>query len=137
MLLRILTIIGLAAPHTLYVTWLATSFSSVDAIMHNSLAKGFFLEMVAATALMTLFFRANPLGKHSVAWFVAFAAVGGAGMAIPAFYWLNKRSSILKRRVQVTKRELVKAKNKQKRKFETATESIKTRRSLILNTRSA
>ena len=136
MLLRLLTLTGLAAPHVLYVSWLATSFSSVDAILQNSLAKGFFLDMVAATVLLTLFFNANPLGNSSLKWFVLFSAIGGAGMAIPAFYWLNKRSPVMKKHYRATKREIVKVKNEQKEKLATAGDSMR-HPSLILSGRSA
>jgi hypothetical protein len=137
MLLRTVTIIGLAAPHVLYVTWLATAFSSVNEIMNNSLAKGFFLEMAAATALLTLFLRANPLGKSSLKWFVLFSMIGGVGMGLAAFYWLNKRSSVMKKHLRATKREIVKVKNEQKEKLVTASESMRTSPSLILSGRSA
>jgi hypothetical protein len=130
MLLRVLALIGLTAPHVVYVAWLVTAFDSFNAAANNSLAKGFFFEMAAATALMTLFFKANPIGKANIGWFVLFSVVGGAGMAIPAFYWINKNSS------KATKKLRAKSETA-KETLNTVTESIKTSRSLILNGHSA
>jgi hypothetical protein len=135
MLLRILVLIGLAAPNAVFLAWLATGFNNINAIFNNDLAKGFFLEMIAATFLLALFFKANPLGKVRVRWFVLLSLVGGVGLAIPLFYWLNKRSPQLRRTIRKTKREIVEAKDRQKRRLRAASGTITNRPTLILDSR--
>jgi hypothetical protein len=129
MLFRILILAGLAAPHAVYLAWLTTGFNNINAILNNRLATGFFLEMVAATFLLSLFFRANPLGKVSVGWFVLLSLIGGVGPAIPMFYWLNKRGRIFRRKVRLTRTSVA---NAQKEKLAT----MKQQPSLILRSQS-
>jgi hypothetical protein len=92
MLLRLLTLIALASPNVLYFTWLASEFSNLTEIINNRLASSLFLEMTAATFLVAYLFWAKPLGHVRVRWFILMSLIGGVGVGVPAFYWLNKRA---------------------------------------------
>ena len=114
MILRILTALALASPNALYYTWLATEFSNFTDIINNKLALTLFVEMTAATFLAAYLFWAKPIGNVRLRWFFLVSTVGGVGLGVPMFYWLNKQGPAAARTLRA-KRRAFNAAKKQRR----------------------
>ena len=93
----LIAILGLIFPNGLYLYWVSTRFDSVSAALNNELAVGFIIEAILITMIVAYRFHVSPLGKVRIHWFVILSLVGGVGFAVPAFYWLNKRTRAKKK----------------------------------------
>jgi hypothetical protein len=91
--LLLIALFGLLVPNGLFVYWLFYEFESVEAVLSNTLAIGFMLDALLATALLAWLFALRPVGRLRWPWFVVFALVGGLGFAIPFYLWMNRRRS--------------------------------------------
>ena len=110
MLLRSLTLLALTSPNVIFYSWLATSFGSLTDIVNNKLAVSFFLEMTAATLLVSYLLWAKPMGNVRVRWFTLISLFAGVGVGLPVFYWLNKQAPKAARTLRIKRREFNAAK---------------------------
>ncbi len=91
MILLIIALFGLIVPNGIFIYWLFTEFHGVADIFQNKLAVAFIIDAFLAMFLLAYLFAANPLGKIKWYWFIVFSIIGGLGVSLPFYYWINKR----------------------------------------------
>ena len=86
-----LSLFGLVVPNGFFIYWLFFEFTSLAAIIHNTLAVAFMMDAFIAVGLLAYLFARYPVGPIRWTWFVILSFVGGLGFSIPFYLWLNGR----------------------------------------------
>ena len=93
MWLLLVALFGFLVPNGFFVYWLFTDFDGLGAVLRNTLAMGFILDVFLVLAILAVYFARHPLGPVKWYWFVVLSLLGGLGFSLPLFYWLNRRFS--------------------------------------------
>jgi Protein of unknown function DUF2834 len=89
--LLIVAAFGLLVPNAIFVHWILTDFTTVEAVLADRLAVSFILDALIAMVLVAWLFALAPRGPVRWPWFVVLSLLGGLGFSIPFYLWLNRR----------------------------------------------
>lgn len=92
MILVLVALFGLIVPNGLFLYWLVSEFSGMQAVFQNRLALAFIIDAVMTLILLAVYFARRPIGKVGWQTFVLLSLVGGLGFSLPLYWWLNMRS---------------------------------------------
>lgn len=90
MILLMIALFGLCIPNGLFVYYLATEFSQWNDIFTNHLALAFITDAFMVTILGSYYFAVRPIGQVKWHWFLLLSLIGGLGVNLPLYWWLNQ-----------------------------------------------